>query len=735
MYELYIQDKNNVWQLADLGTDIPAINIQRNDIGELKDRQTDYSQAIKLPKTPTNVKIFSFISEFSTVTDVGRKYLDCRLYVDGCTIVGVGGLVKIVQITDYIEIQIVGGIKGFFTALAENNSQGDQKTLNDLAFNDNGGNKISIIRGKDGFNNSSSPKDVDIFFGIADFAEETSSDTYSFNRTNGYIQQQSQYPFVKYSTIINKILSSQGSGYTLVSNISDNIKYTNACIPLNSINQHFDDTELFDKCLQQFPTLDRHIGTGWQYVGKFTAPETAVYTLNIRLIATLSSIISSTTVTTCGYTLNYYVDNLVIGDSSKKNNITTFTGQTIDSTFVLSGKSLSKGDVLSFYLSVVEVVSASLSFTLKTYGETMIDNPIPITGNLPEKTQYDFFKDFLQMYGLTVDIDNETKTMYAYTFDKIIENKKNAKDWSKKYNIGSGGKKNTLGSYVQTNYIKYSDQSNDLSTSALFTEISEDVARYYFEKGKKVWYATSDMSAPTPLLGSFIENQYVYYASSIVYLSSETPIIDKGALCIHNNTLSETPTDLITFASETTKNIKRIRSDGVGYNYAKIKRLSSGDFPNNPSMRLCMFYQNDDRAKETITLLSEDNNRDGNLPQIELSYTDSSGKTTSTTYYVLGNYPLYAIASEVLPSTLGGADGITLSAQSMVKEFYGAFQEHVLGDVRFIEDAEIYLTPKDIQDYDPFTPVYIDYFGAYFYVNKIKNFVSGKLTKVDLVKI
>ena len=41
----------------------------------------------------------------------------------------------------------------------------------------------------------------------------------------------------------------------------------------------------------------------------------------------------------------------------------------------------------------------------------------------------------------------------------------------------------------------------------------------------------------------------------------------------------------------------------------------------------------------------------------------------------------------------------------------------------------------DIEEFDPFTPVYISYFGAYFYVNKINNFVAKQITKVELIKL
>jgi hypothetical protein len=77
----------------------------------------------------------------------------------------------------------------------------------------------------------------------------------------------------------------------------------------------------------------------------------------------------------------------------------------------------------------------------------------------------------------------------------------------------------------------------------------------------------------------------------------------------------------------------------------------------------------------------------------------------------------------------------SVKAQALINKYYRVLQNNMLIDMRLIEDAEFYLTPQDIEEFDPFVPVYIEHFGAYFYVNKIKNFVSNQLTKCDLIKI
>ena len=71
----------------------------------------------------------------------------------------------------------------------------------------------------------------------------------------------------------------------------------------------------------------------------------------------------------------------------------------------------------------------------------------------------------------------------------------------------------------------------------------------------------------------------------------------------------------------------------------------------------------------------------------------------------------------------------------MRRNYDGVLEDNMLHEAKRIEDAEFWLTDIDIANFDPFKPVYVAKFGAYFVVNKIKNYESGKLTKVDLIKI
>lgn len=65
---------------------------------------------------------------------------------------------------------------------------------------------------------------------------------------------------------------------------------------------------------------------------------------------------------------------------------------------------------------------------------------------------------------------------------------------------------------------------------------------------------------------------------------------------------------------------------------------------------------------------------------------------------------------------------------------YDELTNKMLVNAKVIEDKFL-LDPEDLEEFNPEIPVYIDKYGAYFYVNKIKNYQYGKLTTCELIKL
>jgi hypothetical protein len=75
-----------------------------------------------------------------------------------------------------------------------------------------------------------------------------------------------------------------------------------------------------------------------------------------------------------------------------------------------------------------------------------------------------------------------------------------------------------------------------------------------------------------------------------------------------------------------------------------------------------------------------------------------------------------------------------VSAQELVDTFYSELVSGMLSGSKVLT-VELNLSALDIERFDPFVPVYLKQHGAFFYVNKISNFVSGQLTTVELIKL
>ena len=66
--------------------------------------------------------------------------------------------------------------------------------------------------------------------------------------------------------------------------------------------------------------------------------------------------------------------------------------------------------------------------------------------------------------------------------------------------------------------------------------------------------------------------------------------------------------------------------------------------------------------------------------------------------------------------------------------YYNPFYSQMLVKYRKLT-LYIVLDSYNIQQFQPLVPVYLDQFGAYFFVNKIDGFKENYLTKVELVRL
>ena len=282
---------------------------------------------------------------------------------------------------------------------------------------------------------------------------------------------------------------------------------------------------------------------------------------------------------------------------------------------------LGLNDKVDFYAYAPSgsVVSSTVQFSIVPanvpYGEIL-----PFANNLGFEKQIDFFKAFLQLFGLSAVVDSENNIVKAYNMKLLYENKIIAKDWSKKLHIKQTEDYFSIGSYAKKNYIKFLDNTDDKVTDKAFFEIQNDL------------------------------------------LSEEKEVIS---------------------------------------------------FPFQAGM--------DDYVSGNLV---------ANIPLEEITDTDINFKGCPPHLVELSDDTISFLVDGTL---FDYQRAVHVKSQELLDNYYSELKT-MLSSAR-VKEAYFNLSDSDIEKFEPNIPIYINAYGHYFYVNKIINYVSGQLTKCQIIKL
>ncbi len=111
--ELWAQKSDGVWVMLDYDGDL-AYNYQTNDFQNPDVRKANYSQAIKLEKTKTNLEVFGYIDIAEIKSTRQYRKIPVRGYWSGITLIDESGYAVVNSIDKTINIQILSGAASFF---------------------------------------------------------------------------------------------------------------------------------------------------------------------------------------------------------------------------------------------------------------------------------------------------------------------------------------------------------------------------------------------------------------------------------------------------------------------------------------------------------------------------------------------------------------------------------------------------------------------------------------------
>jgi hypothetical protein len=622
-YKLYIKGLDAVWRIADLGDNVPAMNYQVNDIAELKDRQANYSQNLKLPPTDNNCKIFGYSNNFDVSSLVPYRRLECRLFSNDVIIAGYGSYIVLDKVTDTFEVQILSGIAYFFQNIST-------KEIKDLDLGRLSWNIDFYKTQLEDIVNSPT-------FAYAEFSKEIGVR----HTTSGYFKMMRALPFISLKGLVHKIIET--NGYTIDEYVEDAENTSIMIVPKVGDALSYSNMETVTNEI----SYDATVEGGAQYtlsnysLGNiiFASQKDGVLTLkfnsNFRL--TFSLLIAIT---------------VKSGNGSSYNVIKSIDGvETVHQGYpvgyyniIYEDWEVEKGKEVQISVRIANYTLSTTLFNIKTHieisnvesistetNEMPIGGSIPVSLNIPYKNQSDIFKLFCQLNELTVFVDEENKVVYCRSFSDMINYKAYAKDWSKK--------------------------------------LHKDGLEY-----------------------SYSDSKYGY--NTIIKLKDDTEIgiTQKTVLPTDNETLQKEKNlfelDLMSAFEDNVLHLRAIEVDENG----NIEVSPIGNYLANveaqPSLDIEIVNNTENRQPERVMM---------------------KRASLFSEYQIYNNY---------------------------------AGLRKIISNYRTIE-AKFNLTDQDIEDYlkvdnnipGCFIPVWIDYFGAYFYINKIKNFISGKLTTVELIKL
>lgn len=488
-YELLMKGiDGKVWSL-DLPLDAPAMNYQINNLAELKDRNASYSQRISLPRTTHNEQAFQFSSVVGSDSRVPYMKFPCQLFYEGALISPAGAVLNIVDVSDTsIGVQILGATIDLFDTL--NNT--DAKDPGDGMFllkwyTDTMGQTERYLSGPE-------KAKVLYFWLYATLQKNPNFPPIAMEAIRQVSELDKFYPHLNWYDLVTWIFDR--AGYSLETDVAP-----------------ADRAEMFLPCtypvLADDPKAPKASGIGW--IRNPSVGTTGVTWKGSPGVTLSDPVAGRLTIDTKPGTFNWmtlwdttitfklsWTNISAIQKSSVAVKVTHYKNDGTSAVVLTrswsSGSSGSASVDIQMEAGEHILVSGTLAIAVKpvnSFDMRFLVNitapPVPETspGDKPQpgltydllastgfKSLGDIVKAFVQLFGLTVDVNPVTKVARAYSVQEFYNRRSSSgKNWSDKLIKGKDTKLTfQLSSYAQSNEIKLEDnKDNNVTDSYKFS--------------------------------------------------------------------------------------------------------------------------------------------------------------------------------------------------------------------------------------------------------------------------
>lgn len=467
MDELYVDSK-----LVDLGDNTKVgITMQVNDIAEMEDRQGNFSNTFKTPKTQTNQKIYEHADVVNSGTVMPYRKLPVKYVQDGIELVP-SGYCKVVSAGNFYEQTIYSGILDFFSQI-----KGKKMSDLDLSAYDHTWDLATVFGSRlntDGY-----------IYSIIDWSDDQA---YIDNVTR-QVDARTLFVNMFCSTLVEKIF--EPTSYSFDGAVTLLPKYLKRLFPFQldklEYPEDYVSEQLFrarrNKKIQTFTvpaqtaapvgqnvvTLNDDSSVGYfdnpktfnTTTGKWTVSATGKYTF------TVDTIISITNCATYNIAVfrerggvDTLIDQLVVGvGGSVTNQVRNFT--TVQT-------SLLKGDIIRLEIGAITTATSTLIIHTGTAMKNAFDKTIQWGGDIfmssliGDMNQEDFLKALANQLAIVFVPDNVDKVIHFKQFKELYDNIPNAVDMSDKIDDKQEIKVTYRKSgYAQKNWLKYREDSSN----------------------------------------------------------------------------------------------------------------------------------------------------------------------------------------------------------------------------------------------------------------------------------
>lgn len=323
------------------------------------------------------------------------------------------------------------------------------------------------------------------------------------------------------------------------------------------------------------------------------------------------------------------------------------------------------------------------NITIEPVSAISFDEEIQISSTMPDITQTDFLRYIFFTFGIVPQPNNYSKNVDLDLFNNIKDNIPNAIDWSGKIDLSkdySNDYTKLLDNYSRRSRLTYLEDDQDEELDSYLAETEQIFGQGFINIDNEHLDPEKDVyEAPYSSMINIISFDDSIYIPQIKYYAEDTD--NPGTF------LKEfKPFPKIAILTE---NISVEALTYSKYSVFKINPLTVGFPPDLPEIPFCWFAK--------TQYISEVDSFDWSL----------------------------AYDPVLFPNNIGAG----------MKETYIQDYVDILSNMKFIK-AYFKLNEVDTANLDFMTPVYIDRFKSYFYINKIEDYQgSNKSTQVELIKI